>query len=638
MPPAAADGERPGPGAVVRADSGHFQLFRVHVATRRAAARRLAVRLRDRAGSAASKLAGTARSAPAGPKRSKAAGSRRERAARLRRASVARMRRAGMASPKRAVAAARMVARASAMEAWTVTRAATARAWRDRVLGLAAEAGFWALLSLAPLLLVLVAAIGYLAPLFGSHITFLVQEKIEHAAAHILAPTAVDHLLNPVLTDVVQHGRGGIISVSSLLALWTGSTAINTYVNTITIAYGMREVRSAVRARLLAFVIYLGGLLVGIVLLPLLITAPGWIIDVSPSGVAGIVKPAVAFGYWPTVVALCTLLLVVLYHFAVPVRGPWRRDLPGAVIAMLLWLASSFVLRSYLAFAIGHSPTYGALSAPIAALLFLYVTSLAVLVGAEINAEIDRDRIRRDKRAAMRAEGADGRADAAAKRLLSQAALLRAPDGGGGFADQLDRVIADDERDDEGDGRVEPVPAADGEDDGAAGREPGGGGGVRCGVEQDRLDVEILPGVAVAGVTGQDDGAGHHHAGRDGAGDQHRQAIDPPGSGGEPAGRRDGDREIDDQQPARVDERGDAGRVRVPRWAGAARWLPGEPDRQQGDPDGAGVGEVIGPGRQDGEGVRRHAGDHQRRDQCQVEEQDGGEPLGACHRGSLSDR
>jgi membrane protein len=318
-----------------------------------------------------------------------------------------------MASPKRAAAAARTVARASAVESWTVARGAAAKAWSDRVLGLAAEAGFWALLSLTPLLLVLVAAIGYLAPFFGPHITLLVQQKIEHAAAHILAPTAVEHVVAPVLSDVVQHGRGGIISISSLLALWTGSTAINTYVNTITIAYGMRDVRSAVRARLLAFVIYLGALVVGIVALPMLVTAPGWIIAVSPKGVSGIVRPAVEYGYWPTVVALCTLLLVVLYHVAVPVRGPLRRDLPGAVIAMLLWLASSYLLRSYLAYAIGHSPTYGALSAPIAALLFLYVTSLAILIGAEINAEIDRDRIRRDTKAALRAEGADSHAEGA---------------------------------------------------------------------------------------------------------------------------------------------------------------------------------------------------------------------------------
>jgi membrane protein len=271
---------------------------------------------------------------------------------------------------------------------WAVARATVAQARADRVLGLAAEAGFWALLSLTPLLLVLVAAVGFLTPLFGRHIAILVEEKIVRAAGHVLAPTAVHKLLEPVLTDVLRHGRGGIISLGFLLALWTGSTAMSTYVNTITIAYGMREVRSAVKARLLAFGLYLGALVTGIIALPLLVTVPGWITAVVPGPALPVLRPVVTYAYWPVVALLCTGLLAALYHLAVPVRGRWRRDLPGAIEAMLAWLASSFLLRVYLVFAIGHSPTYGALSAPVAALLFLYLTALAVLLGAELNAQI----------------------------------------------------------------------------------------------------------------------------------------------------------------------------------------------------------------------------------------------------------
>jgi membrane protein len=85
---------------------------------------------------------------------------------------------------------------------------------------------------------------------------------------------------------------------------------------------------------------------------------------------------------------VCTGVLATLYHVSTPVRTRWRRELPGAIAGMLIWLASSFGLRAYLAYAIGHSPTYGALSAPVAALLFLYFTALAVLLGAELNAQI----------------------------------------------------------------------------------------------------------------------------------------------------------------------------------------------------------------------------------------------------------
>jgi membrane protein len=271
---------------------------------------------------------------------------------------------------------------------WPVTKATLAQSWGDRIFGLAAEAGFWALLSITPLLLVLVGAIGYLTPLFGSHIVVEVEQKILRAAGHFLAPQAVNNVLKPVLTDVLQHGRGGIISVSFVLALWTGSTAMNTYVNTISISYGMRHIRSAVRARLVAFVLYLGALVAGAIALPLLVTAPSWIVNVVRHPVWNVVQPIVDIAYWPVIVAVCTGVLATLYHVATPVRDKWRRELPGAIAGMMIWLASSFGLRAYLAYAIGHSPTYGALSAPVAALLFLYFTALAVLLGAELNAQI----------------------------------------------------------------------------------------------------------------------------------------------------------------------------------------------------------------------------------------------------------
>lgn len=265
-----------------------------------------------------------------------------------------------------------------------------AQAWTDRVLGLAAEAGFWGLLSLTPLLLVLVAAVGYLAPLFGPHIAEQVEETILTAAGQILAPTAVHQLLEPVLTDVLRHGRAGIISLGFLLALWPGSIAMSTYVNAITLAYGMGEARPAVKTRILAFGLYLGALLGGTITLPLLVTAPDWITAAAPATVRPVVTPIVAYGYWPTLIVLCTGLLAVLYHLAVPVRGRWRRDLPGAVAAMLIWLAGSYLLRTFLTFAITHSPIYGALSAPVATLMFFYLTAVAVLLGAELNAQLHR--------------------------------------------------------------------------------------------------------------------------------------------------------------------------------------------------------------------------------------------------------
>lgn len=275
---------------------------------------------------------------------------------------------------------------------WGLIRRTVGQAWDDRVLGLAAEAGFWALLSLTPLLLVLVAAIGYMTPLFGADVAMDVEARILAVAERALAPSAVDGVVKPVLADVLRHGRGEIASVGLLFALWTGSAAMNTYVNAITIAYGMRDVRSAVRARVVAFALYLGALVTGVITLPLLVSAPDWIIAIASHGARDVLVPVIRYGYWPALVLICTALLVTLYHLAVPIRTPWYHDLPGAVLAMLLWLGGSSLLRFSLSLAIGHNPAYGVLAAPVAALLFLYVTALAILLGAELNVQIAHQR------------------------------------------------------------------------------------------------------------------------------------------------------------------------------------------------------------------------------------------------------
>jgi membrane protein len=102
------------------------------------------------------------------------------------------------------------------------------------------------------------------------------------------------------------------------------------------------------------------------------------------------VKTVTDIGYWPFVAVLSLLLLATLYHLAVPVRTPWRRALPGALLALVLWLVGSILLRAWLSWAFRSTATYGPLSAPVAVLVLLYLTALAILIGAELNAQIDR--------------------------------------------------------------------------------------------------------------------------------------------------------------------------------------------------------------------------------------------------------
>jgi membrane protein len=274
--------------------------------------------------------------------------------------------------------------------AGSLARSTLARAWNDRVLGLAAEAGFWQLLSLPSLLLGVLGIIGYFSGHLGPDDIKSLEDAIVRGLKHVIVPSAVDSTVRPALDRILHNGRADVVSIGFVISLWTGSSAMATYVNTITIAYGLRHKRGAVRSRLLALRLYLGFVLVGIVLLPLLVLGPSLITKLTPKDARDAVHWVTLIGYWPVVVLISLALLATLYHLAVPVRIPWRRALPGAMFGITIWVVGSFFLRLWLEWAFRSTATYGPLSAPVAVLVFLYLTALAILLGAELNAEIDR--------------------------------------------------------------------------------------------------------------------------------------------------------------------------------------------------------------------------------------------------------
>ncbi len=274
--------------------------------------------------------------------------------------------------------------------AWVLTTRTVAEAWHDRVLGLAAEAGFWQLLSLPSMLLAILGVIGYFSGSLGPDTLDSLEDAILRGAKHVIVPSAVDTTVRPALDRILAGGRADVASISFVVSLWTGSSAMATYVNTITIAYGLRHERHAVRSRLLALGLYFGFVAVGVVLLPLLVLGPGLLPKLFPDRWHHAVHLMIVIGYWPVLAVISLALLTTLYHLSLPVRIPWRRALPGAVVALVLWVVGSTLLRMWLAWAFRSTATYGPLSAPVAVLVFLYLTALAVLIGAELNAEIDR--------------------------------------------------------------------------------------------------------------------------------------------------------------------------------------------------------------------------------------------------------
>lgn len=268
-------------------------------------------------------------------------------------------------------------------------RRAVVKGWHDRVLGLSAEAAFWQLLSLPSLFLASIATLGYISRFFGPNTVDRAEAKIEATLGRAFSPDVVAEVVAPMLREILHDGRADVISIGFFLALWAGSSATATFVNTITIAYDMRDLRGPVRSRLLALGLFLLSVVVGVVVLPLLVLGPSLIADLFPKHIRPTASAIIQDGYYPFIVLLTLAGLTTLYHLAPPRRLPWRRGVPGALLAMVVFLAGSTGLRSYIHYIADRSHAYGTLAAPVAALLYLFILALGVLLGAEFNAAIE---------------------------------------------------------------------------------------------------------------------------------------------------------------------------------------------------------------------------------------------------------
>lgn len=261
---------------------------------------------------------------------------------------------------------------------------------RYRVTGLAAEAGFFALLSMPPLMLGLVASVGFVGRWLGNGVVHDLRRRTAQLAGTFLTGDAVQSVLLPTFDQVLDTGRFEIVSIGFLLSLWSGSRALNVYVDTISIMYGLGGQRGIVRTRILSFSLYVAALLVGIVVIPLVLLGPGLLSEFFSSRLAGGVSlSSLRWFYWPVVTGFTVVGFTTLYHLATPVRTPWRRDLPGALLALVLWVLASFVLRVVITASVGGASIYGPLSTPIVVLIWLYVLAISVLIGAALNAAID---------------------------------------------------------------------------------------------------------------------------------------------------------------------------------------------------------------------------------------------------------
>ncbi|RSN62928.1 ribonuclease BN [Amycolatopsis sp. WAC 04182] len=262
------------------------------------------------------------------------------------------------------------------------------KAWDGNIFSEAAEAAFWQTLSLPPLLLGLLGCLGFVGDWFGQEVVTAVHDRIITFSKTIFSDNAVHDIIEPTVNSILFVGKGEIVSVGFLISLWAGSSAMSSFVDAITVAHDQYGVRNDVWQRIFALLLYLAGLVILVVGLPLLAIGPDLLPQFFPTDWRATVSYWVGTLYYPVLAVMIVLALTTLYKLALPRRLPWHRGLPGAMLAMVVFLLSSIGLRIYLNWITKTGYTYGALAAPIAFLLLMFFIGLAVVGGAYFNSAI----------------------------------------------------------------------------------------------------------------------------------------------------------------------------------------------------------------------------------------------------------
>ena len=263
----------------------------------------------------------------------------------------------------------------------------------DRLPGLAAETSFYVILSLPALIVAVIAAIpAFLPTIDGQDWQDELVARTLDVASVALTQSTIDSVVEPLLRSLLEGGGVGVVSTAFVAAIWVASRAVKVVLTTTALVYGGGSPRAGWLQRVIGFAVTLGALVVGTILAPLLLAGPAFA-ERAEEWFGVELGPLVVVwraAYWPTVVVLAMLAIAALYRIAVPRRDRWWRDLPGAAAATGVWLLGSGGLRVYGAWLTGTDTVYGPLAGPVVALLWLWLTALAVLLGAELNASLTR--------------------------------------------------------------------------------------------------------------------------------------------------------------------------------------------------------------------------------------------------------
>lgn len=255
----------------------------------------------------------------------------------------------------------------------------------DDVFGRSAQLAYYFLLALFPLLLLLTSVIGIL---LGS------GTGLRHSLFNYLSqvlPGSAFQLVDSTMYEVTSASSGSKITFGLLAALWAASNGMGAITQSLNVAYDLEESRPWWKQRLTA---------IGLTVALSVLVISGLILILYGGRLADFVAGSYGLGdsfrlawkvlQWPIVLAAMLLAFALIYYFAPDFhKQSWAWVTPGSVTGVTLWLLVSFAFKVYLHFFDSYSKTYGTLGAVIVLMLWLYLTGAAILIGGEVNSEIE---------------------------------------------------------------------------------------------------------------------------------------------------------------------------------------------------------------------------------------------------------
>jgi len=285
-----------------------------------------------------------------------------------------------------------------------------ARGWRRvvdvRVTGLAAEMTYYAIISILPLITALGAALGYLERIIGTEQVSRLEDTLVEAFAQVFEQQVTEDVITPFVEGLLREERSGLAVGSLAVALWLASRMFRAAIRALDDAYRVPQRRGVGAQVALGLGLSLGAVLTIAALLSVVVVGPllgGGREIAQRLGQDQTFETVWALARWPVIGLVCVASLALLYRYGPNVENTWRDCLPGAVVGTVSLVGVAFALQAYLGVAGPAAPELGrpgeavavatqTLGAALAVILWLWLSSIVVLAGGVINAELQHER------------------------------------------------------------------------------------------------------------------------------------------------------------------------------------------------------------------------------------------------------